>query len=337
MKKAFITGITGQDGAYLASALLAEGYHVTGSSRKLDDNFAWRLKSLNIFDVIDIRQINLTDQHEVEDLIRFEKYDEVYNLASQSSVALSWELPISTTMANSVAVLYLLEAIKLHSPETKLFQASSSEILGSVNESTFGDHSSFDPTNPYAVSKVYSHHMLNLYRQAFGLRFCSAILFNHESPLRGENFLTRKITTALAEIKMGSERILELGDLNAQRDLGYAPEYVHGIQSIMQASKPDDFELATGTLTSVRQFIDYTAEALDLRLEFHGSELNEVAIDRDTGKTVLQVNSKFYRPGDRGHRTSTDTKAKTILNWQPQTSTRELAHIMAKADYDRLQ
>ena len=335
-EKILVTGVCGQDGAYLAASLLLEGYHVTGLTRKLTRESTWRLDRLGITNLIDIRQLDITDQSSITELIRTENFVEIYNLSAQSSVAASWNSPVSTAVTNSLGTLYMIEAIRNFSPITKFFQASSSEMYGSVGEKSNSNLNIFNPTSPYGISKVFAHQMVINYREAYNLHFCCGILYGHESPLRSEAFVTKKITSGLVSIKLGSKDTLSLGNINVERDWGYAPEYVEGMKMITRHSTPDDFVLATGQTTSVKNFVNKAAEALEIQLEWQGSEINEIAIDRKTGDKVVQINPSYYRSSEVTSQCGSPEQAHQILGWKALTDVTGLAEIMIKADYDRL-
>jgi GDPmannose 4,6-dehydratase len=336
LKKVLITGICGQDGAYLAASLISEGYHVIGLTRKLLKGSTWRLDYFRLTESIEIREVDQTDQSNITQLIRTEKFVEIYNLSAQSSVAASWDDPVATSMVNSLSTLYIIEAIKNFSPMTKLFQASTSEMYGSSHDSVAGEKNNIDPKSPYGVSKAFSHQMVVNYREAYDLKFCCGILYGHGSPLSGIEFVIRKISNSLAAIKLGSSEVLRLGNIDVKRDWGYALEYVEGMKMMLRHPISDDFVLATGQTTSVRSFVNYAAEALELQLEWSGAGLNEIAVDRKTGRTVVQIDPRFYRPLEMASHCGLPGKAHLILGWRAQTDAKSLAQIMIKADYDRL-
>lgn len=336
LKKALITGICGQDGAYLAQSLLNEGYKVIGLTRRSSLDHMGRLRVLNLDTKIDIRSIDMTEQYAIFELIQLESFDEIYNLAAQSFVGASWDTPIATTMTNSLGPLYILEAIKRFSPHTKLYQASSSEMFGLTQEPIQDEDTKLYPRSPYGVSKVFAHQMLINYRESFKIHACSGILFNHESPLRGLEFVTKKITRTLAKIKLGADEILNLGNIDVKRDWGYAPEYVEGMKLMLRYNIPDDYVLATGKTTSVREFVNFASQSLNLELEWDGIGLDEVARDKVSGKTIVQINEYLYRPAEVDLLMGSSQKANANLGWMAKTGVDELAEIMVKYDFDEL-
>ena len=270
MKKALITGVTGQDGAYLAKFLLEKGYDVFGGMRKVSINELFRLQTLGVQEKVHFIDLDLTNESQVFEVIQSHQFNEVYNLAAQSSVGSSWELSIPTTNVNSVGALYLLEAIKRFSAHTKFYQASTSEMFGKVNEPIQTETTPFYPRSPYAVSKLYSHWMTINYRESFGLSACCGILFNHESPLRGAEYLTKKVTSQLCEIQSGKREKLILGNLNAKRDWGYAKEYVEAMWLMLQQDEPEEYVIATGKTSSVRDFVNFCCAHLEIDIIWDG-------------------------------------------------------------------
>jgi GDPmannose 4,6-dehydratase len=334
MKSAFITGIYGQDGAYLAQHLLKLGYSVTGGARRLSHVYSWRLKILGIEDQIKIVDFDLTDQCCVLDVISTGQFDEIYNLAAQSFVGLSWDLSINTSQVNAMGALYLLDAVKRFSPDSRFYQASTSEMFGKVRKTPQCELTPFNPRSPYGVTKLFAHEMTKNYRENFDLFATSGILFNHESPLRGVEFVTQKIVRGLVNIKKGTEATLRLGNLEAKRDWGFAPEYVKGIHMILQHSKPDDFVLATGKTTSVREFIEFSANALEINIGWSGEGLNETGIDLLTGKPIIVIDKNFYRPLEVGLLLGDSSKVKSELGWHAETNVEKLAEIMVNHELE---
>ena len=336
MKKALITGITGQDGAYLANLLLEKNYEVFGGIRKNVQDRLNRLKVLKIHERVTFINLDICDQSQVFDAIRNHQFDEIYNLAGQSFVGSSWDLSIPTTSVNSVGVLYLLESIKRYSPHTKFYQASTSEMFGKILKPIQNETTSFYPRSPYGVSKLYSHWMTINYRESFGLRACSGILFNHESPLRGPEFVTKKITTQLCEIKFGSREKLILGNLNAKRDWGYAKEYVKAMWLMLQQDQIEDYVIATGKTTSVREFVSFCCTELEIDLVWEGEGELEKGFDRRTNKLIVECNKEYYRPAEVDILIGSSEKAKKQLGWEAKTDVKSLASIMVSFDRQRL-
>lgn len=333
MKKALITGVTGQDGAYLAKLLLEKGYDVTGAARRNSQIETVRLAKLGIAEDVKLVDFDLSEVNNINRLIRTNEFDEVYNLAAQSFVGSSWEQPIYAADVNGLGVVRMLDAIRSYSPNTRFYQASTSEMFGRVRAVPQNEETPFYPRSPYGVAKVYGHYITVNYRESFGLHASSGILFNHESPLRGSEFVTRKITLGLARLARGGQSPVELGNLDAKRDWGFAGDYVEGMWRMLQQDTADDYVLATGTTVSIREFVGHVAEALGLELDWSGSNENEVAVERKTGRLLVRVNPKFFRPAEVDLLIGDATKAKTRLGWQPKVSVRELAAMMARSDY----
>lgn len=334
MKKALITGVAGQDGTYLAQLLLSKGYHVTGSIRRNSLDELERLRRLGVAEQIDVVTVELTDANSITRVIRNGQYDEIYNLAAQSFVATSWDQPVYTSDVNAMGVVRLLDDIRTFSPEARFYQASTSEMFGRVLDTPQSEMTAFHPRSPYGVAKAYGHYVTINYRESFGLHASSGILFNHESPLRGPEFVTRKITLGLARIAAGEDYVIELGNLNAKRDWGFAGDYVEGMWLMLQQDKGDDYVLATGVTTSIRDFITLASGTLGIDLDWDGADEKETAINRKTGKQVIVVNPKFYRPAEVDSLIGDATKAREKLGWKPATGIAELAAMMAKADYE---
>ena len=334
MKKkiAIITGITGQDGAYLANLLLNKGYKVYGTYRRSSSLNLWRLEELGVIDSIELLSLELLEKSNIERVIKLIKPDEIYNLAAQSFVSLSFENPIYTAQADALGVLRILESIKLINKRIKYYQASSSEMFGESESKKLNEKSQFHPRSPYAISKVFGHHITVNYREAYGIFACSGILFNHESPLRGTEFVTRKITSTLAEIHAGRKKVLELGNYYACRDWGYAGDFVKGIWKMMQSSKPKDYVLATGEEHSVKEFATLAAKMMGFRLVWKGFKPNEYAIDRDTKKIIIKKNNKYYRPSDVSLLKGDSKEARKILGWKPKVKFKGLVKIMVESD-----
>lgn len=336
MKTAFITGVTGQDGAYLAQFLLTKGYKVYGGRRRSSQDDKYRLRTLGLEDKITFLNFDITDVNIVVDIVKSGQFNEIYNLAGQSFVGASWDIPHQTTLVNANGVVALIDAIKRFSPKTSFYQASTSEMFGMVQEDLQSETTPFYPRSPYGVSKLYAHWITKNYRESFGLHFCSGILFNHESPLRGHEFVTQKVVTQLAEIKQGKRAKLILGNLNAKRDWGYAKEYVESMWLMLQNTNPDDFVIATGTSTPVRDFVTFAAESLDINLIWDGSGVNERGIEKNTGKIIVEVSPKFFRPAEVDVLVGNPKKALDILNWKSTMPIRELAELMSESAHAML-
>ena len=341
-RTALITGITGQDGAYLAEFLLAKGYNVHGVKRRASSFNTDRIDHLyqdphekNVR--FKLHYGDLTDSTNLIRIIQEVQPDEIYNLAAQSHVAVSFETPEYTANSDAVGTLRVLEAIRILGLEkkTRFYQASTSEMFGKVQAVPQSEDTPFYPRSPYGVAKLYAHWITVNYRESYGLFGSSGILFNHESPLRGREFVTRKITDSVAKVKLGKLDVLELGNLDAKRDWGFAKEYVEGMWRMLQADEPDTFVLATNRTETVRDFVTMAFRAAGFELRFEGLGDNERAIDIETGKTVVQVNPKFYRPAEVELLIGDPTKAKSKLGWAPTTSLEELCNMMVIADLRR--
>ena len=335
MKTALCTGITGQDGAYLAKLLLEKGYQVYGGFRRISTPNFWRLDEMGIKDKIKLIELDITDQGNISRVLREVSPDEVYNLAAQSYVGASFEQPITTAEITALGALNLLEAIRIVNPKIKFFQASTSELFGKVQESPQSEKTPFYPRSPYGISKLFAHWTTINYRESYDIFGCCGILSNHESPLRGKEFVTRKITDSVAKVYLGKQEIIELGNLNAERDWGFAKEYVEGIYLMMQMDVPDNYVLATGRKQSVRDFVNCAFKAIDIEIEWKGKNENETGINRKTGKTIVKVNPGFYRPSEVESLIGDASKAKRELGWQAKTTLEELCRMMVEADIRR--
>jgi GDPmannose 4,6-dehydratase len=335
-KTAFITGVSGQDGAYLSKLLLEKGYRVIGGIRRTSNAIDHRLVDLGVDGDIEKVTFELAELPSIMRLIEKYKPDEFYNLAAQSFVGSSWEMPLYTADADGIGVCRILEAIRYSSPHTRFYQASTSEMFGLVQQVPQSEKTPLYPRSPYGVAKVYGHFITVNYRESFGLHASSGILFNHESPLRGLEFVTRKITLALARIAQGKQDVLELGNLSAQRDWGFAGDYVEGMWRMLQQDKADDYVLSTGSTHTVRSFVERGAQELGLDIEWTGKDESEKGIDKKTGKVIVAVNPKFYRPSEVELLIGDSAKAKANLGWQATVQVDELAAMMAKSDYDRV-
>lgn len=336
MKKALITGITGQDGSYLAELLLGKGYEVHGLKRRSSSFNTGRIEHLMGNPMLRLHDGDMTDSANLMRLVKEIYPDEIYNLAAQSHVKVSWDCPEFTAESDAVGTLRLLEAVRLNELErkTKFYQASTSELFGLIQEPIQSEKTPFYPRSPYGVAKLYSYWIVVNYRESFGMFACNGILFNHESPRRGETFVTRKITMAAARISLGMQEKLSLGNLNAKRDWGHAKDYVEGMWRILQNDKPEDFVLATGTTTSIRDFVTMTFKELGIEIEWRGSGVDEKGIDKATGKVVVDVNPRYFRPAEVELLLGDSSKARTKLGWKPTYDLQMLCHEMVESDLD---
>lgn len=330
MKNALITGITGQDGSYLAELLLEKGYKVCGLVRrksKLDFNNAEHLKGKVEFIFGD-----MTDSASLLRAMEIAKPDEIYNLAAQSFVTTSWETPLSTADINAIGVTKLLEAVRLVKPETRVYQASTSEMFGKVQAVPQNETTPFYPRSPYGVSKLYGHWIIKNYRESYGMFACSGILFNHESERRGAEFVTRKITISVAKIKAGLQECVELGNLNASRDWGHSADYVRAMWLMLQQDVADDYVVASGETHTVRDFVTLAFRAAGMELEFHGEGEKEYAMLQGTDRVLVKVNPKFFRPAEVDLLIGDASKAKKVLGWEPKISYADLVKRMVESD-----
>ena len=336
-KTAVITGITGQDGAYLTELLLGKGYQVFGTYRRTSSVNFWRLDELGMTGHANLHLVeyDLTDLGSSIRLLQSTQATEVYNLAAQSFVGVSFDQPATTAAITGIGALHLLEAIRIVNPKIRFYQASTSEMFGKVQAIPQVEDTPFYPRSPYGVAKLYAHWMTINYRESYDIFGCSGILFNHESPLRGREFVTRKITDSAAKISLGQLDVLELGNMDAQRDWGYAKEYVEGMWRMMQAEAPDTFVLATNRTETVRDFVTMAFKAVGMELAWRGSAEQETAIDVASGKTRVRVNPKFYRPSEVELLIGDPAKAKAVLGWAPQTTLEQLCQMMVEADVRR--
>ena len=340
MKKAIVTGITGQDGSYLAELLLSKGYMVHGIKRRSSLFNTQRIDHIYEDPHIDNQHFklhygDLSDSTNLIRIIQETQPDEIYNLAAQSFVGVSFEQPLATAHITGLGCVHLLEAIRIVNPKIKFYQASTSEMFGLVQEIPQSEKTPFYPRSPYGVAKLYAHWMVVNYRESYNMFACSGILFNHESPLRGREFVTRKITDSVAKIKLGKLDCLELGNMDAKRDWGFAKDYVEGMYLMLQAEKSDTYVLATNRTETVRDFVTMAFKAVGIELEFSGKEENEIARDKYTGKVVVKVNPKFYRPAEVDLLIGNPIKAKEILGWEPKCTLEELCAMMVKEDLRR--
>jgi len=339
MKQTIITGITGQDGAYLAQLLLEKGYTVYGTYRRTSSVNFWRIEELGIQNHANLHLVeyDLTDLGASIALVQKVQPDEIYNLAAQSFVGVSFDQPSTTVQITGIGALNLLEAIRLVNTKIRFYQASTSEMFGKVQAIPQIESTPFYPRSPYGVAKLYAHWMTVNYRESYNIFGSSGILFNHESPLRGREFVTRKITDSVAKIKLGHLDCLELGNLDAKRDWGFAKEYVEGMWRMLQADEPDTFVLATNRTETVRDFVRMAFNGAGITVDFKGREENETAIDTTTGNTVMRINPKFYRPAEVELLIGDPAKVKAKLGWEPKTTLEQLCQMMVEADLRRNQ
>ena len=342
MKKALITGITGQDGYYLTKFLLKKGYQVYGIKRRTSLINTQRIDEFfNNKKLHDKKFIlfhgDMTDSSSLISILNKVKPDEIYNLAAQSHVQVSFEVPEYTANSDAIGVLRLLEAVRSANlnKKTKIYQASTSELYGKVLETPQNEKTPFYPRSPYAVAKQYAFWIIVNYREAYNMFACNGILFNHESPLRGETFVTRKITIGLSRIKLGLQTHLVLGNLNAKRDWGHAKDYAEAMWKMMQLKKPDDFVIATGKQYSVRDFVNTAAKQLGIRIKWVGEGIYEKGIDVKTGKIIIKVGKRYFRPTEVETLLGDARKAKKMLKWKPKVSFNELVKEMINSDYLR--
>ncbi|WP_166106601.1 GDP-mannose 4,6-dehydratase [Duganella aceris] len=337
MKKALVTGITGQDGAYLAELLLEKGYEVTGTYRRTSSVNFWRIEELGIQSHPNLKLVeyDLTDLGSSIRLLQNAQPDEVYNLAAQSFVGVSFEQPVTTAEITGVGPVNLLEAIRIVNPKIRFYQASTSEMFGKVQAVPQKEDTPFYPRSPYGVAKLYAHWMTVNYRESYGIFGCSGILFNHESPLRGREFVTRKITDSVAKIHLGQLDVLELGNMDAKRDWGFAKEYVEGMWRILQADQPDTYVLATNRTETVRDFVSMAFKAIDVSIAWSGEADHEIGTCKKTGKVLVRVNPKFYRPAEVELLIGDPSKAEKELGWKPSTTLEQLCQMMVEADLRR--
>ena len=334
MKKriALITGISGQDGAYLAKFLIQKNYTVIGADRRSSRNESWRLRELDIDKKVVIEDVDLLEINNIYRLFNKYSFDEIYNLASQSFVASSFSNPIYTTDVTAISPLRILEVIRSIKKKPKFYQASSSEMFGNSKGKNQNENSSFSPQSPYAIAKLCAHHTVKNYRNGYGIYAVSGILFNHESPLRSEEFLTRKITIGFAKILSKKINFIEVGNIYAKRDWGYAGDYVEAMWKMLQQKKPDDYVIATGKTHSVKDFINLTAKFFDLKTKWIGKGLNEKLINLKNNKVLIKINPKYFRPTEVNYLKGNYSKAKRKLRWYPKTNFKQLVDMMCSSD-----
>lgn len=334
-KKALITGITGQDGSYLSELLLSKGYEVHGIIRRASTFNTDRID--HIYEQLHLHYGDVTDSLSIESIIKKVNPDELYHLGAQSHVKVSFDVPDYTGQVDAMGTLRIVESVKRFNPNIKIYIASTSELFGLVQEIPQKETTPFYPRSPYGVAKMYSYWIGRNYRESYGMFISNGILFNHESERRGETFVTKKITRALAKIKIAIDakkefKLLELGNVDAKRDWGYAPDYVEGMWRILQHSEPDDFILATNETHSIREFVNECAKHINMDIEWHGEGLDEVAIDKISDKQIIKINPKYFRPSEVDILIGDYTKAKTILGWEPKVTFKELAKRMILND-----
>ena len=338
MKTAMITGVTGQDGAYLSELLLNKGYKVIGTYRRTSSVNFWRLESLGVESHLNLELVehDLTDQGNSIRLIQKYQPQEIYNLAAQSFVGVSFEQPQTTAEITGIGALNLLEAIRVVDTSIRFYQASTSELYGKVQQIPQSEETPFYPRSPYAVAKLFAHWSVVNYREAYDMFASSGILFNHESPLRGREFVTRKITDKVARIASGDNTPLELGNIDAKRDWGFAKEYVEGMYRMLQHDQADTFVLATNETHTVRDFVTLAFAAVDMPLQWSGEAEQEKAHHAQTGKLLVQINPKFYRPAEVELLIGDYSKAERMLGWKPQTRLGDLCAMMVKNDLEKV-
>ena len=338
MKKAIITGITGQDGAYLAQLLLEKGYKVFGAYRRTSSQNFWRMDYLGIRNHPNLMLVehDLIDAASTIRMVSEIKPDEIYNLAAQSFVHVSFDQPLATSMITGIGVTHMLEAIRIVNKNIKFYQASTSELYGKVQEVPQKETTPFYPRSPYGVSKLYAHWMVTNYRESYDMFACSGILFNHESPLRGIEFVTRKISDAVARISEGIQDVIELGNLDASRDWGYAPEFVEGMYKMLQHNNPDTFVLATNKAYTVRQFVQYAFNVVGIDVRWEGSGVSERGINKKTGKIIVKINKDFFRLSEVDALIGDYSKAEKELAWVPQVELKKICQIMVESDLKAL-
>lgn len=336
-RTAIVTGISGQDGAYLAQNLLERGYRVFGTYRRTSSVNFWRIDELGISDHAELNLVeyDLTDMGSAIRLIEQSEAEEIYNLAAQSFVGVSFDQPITTGQITGLGAAYLLEAIRTVNRNIRFYQASTSEMFGKVQAVPQTEDTPFYPRSPYGVAKLYAHWLTVNYRESFGIFGSSGILFNHESPLRGREFVTRKITDTVAKIAIGKRNFIELGNLDAKRDWGYAKDYVEGMRLMLQHGVPETFVLATNRTETVRRFVELAFKEIDVTLEWSGKSENEIGVDAASGETRVKINPDFYRPAEVELLIGDAKKAQDMLGWKPKTTLEELTRLMVAADLKR--
>lgn len=334
-KRALITGITGQDGAFLSQFLLEKNYEVYGAYRRSSSPITWRLNELGIENDVKMISFELLEYSNILSVIEKIQPDEIYNLAAQSFVKGSFEQPIYTADVDAMGVLRILEAIRAVNPDIKFYQASTSELFGVSNKSSQTEMTPFYPRSPYSASKLFAHTITINYREAYGMYACAGILFNHESEFRGIEFVTRKITSSLAHIVHGNLESFEIGNIYSKRDWGYAKDYVSAMWAMLQQENADEYVIATGEAHTIKEFITIAADYVGLKLKWSGEGLGEHAIDKKSGKKLITINEKYFRPAEVDLLEGDASKAKEILDWEPTVTFEKLAEIMMASDYER--
>lgn len=336
MKRALITGVTGQDGSYLAELLLEKGYEVHGLVRRSSYSNLQRVQHLLSDPSVGSRFIfhegDLSDSSSLQKAVFLSKPDEIYNLAAMSHVKTSFDMPEYTADVDGLGAVRLLEAVRKECPQARFYQASTSELYGKVAETPQTETTPFYPRSPYAAAKLYAYWMVVNYRESYGMHASNGILFNHESPRRGEQFVSRKITLAVGRIAQGSQERLMLGNLDARRDWGYARDFVEGMWLMLQQEKPGDYVLATGHTTTVRQFVEWAFEAVGIKVSWQGAGLEEKGLDAASGRVLVEISPRFFRPTEVDLLLGDPSKARRVLGWGPRTSIRELIEMMVRAD-----
>ncbi len=336
-KSALITGITGQDGAYLSNLLLDKGYDVYGSVRRTSSINTGRLSELGVLENINLVSMDLSEITNIQRVIEKIEPNEIYNLAAQSFVQTSFEQPIYTSEIDAIGVSRILEVIRMMGGKAKFYQASTSEMFGKVHTSPQNEETPFYPRSPYGVAKLYGHWMTVNYREAWGMHACSGILFNHESPLRGTEFVTRKISLGVAEIAKGKRKDISLGNLNAERDWGFAGDYVHAMWLMLQQEVPKDYIIATGKTHSVRSFAEKAFEVIDVKIDWVKEKEDEIGKCKKTGRNLIMINKEFNRPSETDHLLGDASLAKDEIGWKPNIDFDDLVEMMVKKDITRLE
>jgi GDPmannose 4,6-dehydratase len=334
MRKAIVTGVTGQDGAWLSKLLIDRGYKVYGAIRRSSSRNLWRLEYLGVRDQITLVEFDLLEYSNIFNTVKDVRPDEFYNLAAQSFVGISFQQPISTMNVTGMGVAYILDALKTVSPETRFYQASTSEMFGKVQAIPQNETTPFYPRSPYGCAKLLGHWLTVNYRESYGMFCASGILFNHESQLRGPEFVTRKITMHVARVHRGSRDVLELGNLDAKRDWGFAREYVDGIYRMLQQDRPEDFVLASGKTTTVREFVEMAFLAIGVRVRWEGEGVDEIGLNAATGARLVRINKEFYRPCEVDILVGDASRAKAALGWEAATDVPALVATMVKSDLE---
>ena len=336
-KLAIVTGSHGQDGSYLCKLLLEKNYRVIAADRRSSRNTNWRHIELGIENELENLDFDLNDANSIYAIFKnYKNIKEFYNLAAQSFVKASFDVPIETANSTAFSVLKILDFIKNFQPKIKFYQASSSEMFGDTNSKIQNEKTIFYPRSPYAVSKVFAHEMTRNYRESYGLFACSGILFNHESPLRGEEFVTKKIVKSLVQIKFGKKEFLELGNIYSKRDWGFAGDYVEAMWKMLQQKKADDYVICTSKTYSVKQFVNYCCNLLKIPIIWRGVGLNEYAINKINYKKIIKINKKFYRPAEVNYLRGSYLKAKKELKWKPKKSLKKIIEMMIEYEIKNL-